>query len=232
MRRCFYNVLDVSETAAAEDIKKSYRRLALKFHPDKNPDDEEARIRFLEVQEAYETLSDPHERAWYDGHKDQILNSESGDGDVISGCDPSAVRINIYRWFRKDCYQGFSEAVDGKEGAKCFYTVYRELFEVIAEEEVKRSQDPSTISYEEFKTAPTFGKSNTPILEINAFYNFWLEFSSQRNFGFADKWKLSEAPSRFIRRQMEAENKKIRKDARKEFNESVRTLVEFIRVRL
>lgn len=226
-KRCFYEVLGVDQHALEDEIKKSYRRLALKFHPDKNPGDNEAHIQFLDVQEAYETLSDAQERAWYDSHKTQILRGEDVNG---SGDDPSAARINIYRWFRKDCFSGFSESVDGMNKPKCFYTVYRGVFDVIAEEEIKHTESPKASTCEMFKTAPTFGTSTSPNSEVNSFYRFWSVFLTQRDFSFADEWNLSEGPNRFVRRQMEAENRKKRKDARKEFNDTVRALVEFVKV--
>ena len=69
-KRDFYEVLGISRDAAEADIKKAYRRLAMKYHPDRNPDDEEAESRFKEAKEAYEVLSDPQKRAAYDqfGH--------------------------------------------------------------------------------------------------------------------------------------------------------------------
>ncbi|MFN8050559.1 MAG: molecular chaperone DnaJ [Acidimicrobiales bacterium] len=62
----YYELLEVSRTSTADEIKKSYRRLALEHHPDKNPDDPEAEARFKDLAKAYETLSDPDRRARYD----------------------------------------------------------------------------------------------------------------------------------------------------------------------
>ena len=69
-KRDFYEVLGVSRDVAEGDIKKAYRRLAMKFHPDRNPDDADAEAQFKEAKEAYEILSDPQKRAAYDqfGH--------------------------------------------------------------------------------------------------------------------------------------------------------------------
>lgn len=70
-KRDYYEVLGVGKGASADDIKRSYRRLAIKYHPDKNPGDKEAEAKFKECAEAYEVLSDSNKRARYDqfGHE-------------------------------------------------------------------------------------------------------------------------------------------------------------------
>src|SRR5690606_2744513 len=69
-KRDYYEVLGVSRAATNEEVKKAYRRLAMKFHPDRNKDDENAGAKFREVREAYEVLTDADKRAAYDryGH--------------------------------------------------------------------------------------------------------------------------------------------------------------------
>ncbi len=62
----FYKTLKVKRTATAEEIKKAYRKLALKYHPDRNPDDKEAEEKFKEAAEAYEVLGDAEKRRIYD----------------------------------------------------------------------------------------------------------------------------------------------------------------------
>nr|XP_057938486.1 dnaJ homolog subfamily B member 2 [Doryrhamphus excisus] len=82
----YYNILGVSKTASQDDIKKAYRKLALKWHPDKNPDNkEEAEKRFKEVAEAYEVLSDQSKRDAYDRYgSDRMRHSGSYSPDFPS----------------------------------------------------------------------------------------------------------------------------------------------------
>lgn len=69
-QRDYYELLEVSRTASDAEIKKAYRRLAMKYHPDRNPGDSAAEEKFKEIQSAYSILSDPQKRAAYDqfGH--------------------------------------------------------------------------------------------------------------------------------------------------------------------
>src|SRR2546430_1064804 len=71
-KRDYYEVLGVGRSATEEEVKRAYRKLAVQFHPDKNPDDPHAEEKFKELGEAYDVLMDPDKRAAYDrfGHVD------------------------------------------------------------------------------------------------------------------------------------------------------------------
>ncbi|MEL6975385.1 MAG: DnaJ domain-containing protein, partial [Bacteroidota bacterium] len=70
MKQDYYEVLGISKSASAAEIKKAYRKKAIEFHPDKNPGDTQAEEMFKKAAEAYEVLSDPDKKAKYDqfGH--------------------------------------------------------------------------------------------------------------------------------------------------------------------
>ena len=79
-KRDYYDVLGVSREASAEEIKKAYRKIAIKYHPDKNPDDHTAEDKFKEAAEAYEILSNQEKRARYDRFGHQGMNGGGGFG--------------------------------------------------------------------------------------------------------------------------------------------------------
>ncbi len=84
-KRDYYEVLIVERMASSEEIKKSYRKLAVKFHPDKNPGDKAAEEKFKELGEAYEILSDPQKRAIYDQHGHAAFDRRAGGGFARGG---------------------------------------------------------------------------------------------------------------------------------------------------
>ncbi len=79
-KRDYYEVLEIERTVTVEEIKKSYRRLAVKHHPDKNPDDPQAEERFKELGEAYDVLSDDNKRAAYDRYGHAAFAQGAGPG--------------------------------------------------------------------------------------------------------------------------------------------------------
>ncbi len=76
-----YDILEVPETATDTEVKKSYRKLALKFHPDKNQDDPKAEEKFKKISEAYGILSDPKKKAEYQRNKNPFGNFQGGNMD-------------------------------------------------------------------------------------------------------------------------------------------------------
>ena len=82
VRRDYYEVLSIAKSANGDEIKKAYRKLAMEFHPDRNPDDPQAEIKFKEATEAYEVLKDPDRRARYDryGHEAASAGGPAGAG--------------------------------------------------------------------------------------------------------------------------------------------------------
>jgi molecular chaperone DnaJ len=85
-KRDYYQVLELTRSASEAEIKKAYRRLAMKHHPDRNPNDHEAEGKFKEAKEAYEVLSDPQKRAAYDQFGHAGVDASRGQGRP--GMDP------------------------------------------------------------------------------------------------------------------------------------------------
>ncbi|KAL7647878.1 UNVERIFIED_CONTAM: hypothetical protein RMT77_001488 [Armadillidium vulgare] len=211
--KCYYEVLGVTQDVCDEDLRKSYRRLALQFHPDKNPNnEEEAKAKFQEIQNAYEVLSDPQERAFYDRNRDSILHGEE-DGSALKE------EIHLYKYFCASCYTGFDDSERG------FYTVYRRAFESIAAKDMKYMDEEEEISI------PNFGRSDTDLEDVAIFYAYWQSYCTSMSFCWFDKYDIRQATKRWVEKQIEKENKKIRDKAKKEFNEEVRSLVSFVRKR-
>lgn len=79
-KRDYYEVLEVSKSSTADEIKKAYRKVAMKYHPDRNPGDKEAEEKFKEAAEAYEVLSDENKKARYDRYGHQAFGPGMGGG--------------------------------------------------------------------------------------------------------------------------------------------------------
>jgi molecular chaperone DnaJ len=89
-KRDYYKVLDVPRSATEAEIKKAYRRLAMKFHPDRNPNDRDAEESFKEAKEACEVLTDAHKRAVYDQHGHAGVEAAARGGGGRGGFSPDA----------------------------------------------------------------------------------------------------------------------------------------------
>ncbi|MDX8340791.1 molecular chaperone DnaJ [Draconibacterium sp. IB214405] len=84
-KRDYYEVLEVSKSASAEEIKKAYRKKAIMYHPDKNPDNKEAEEKFKEAAEAYEVLSNPEKKQRYDQFGHAGMSGAAGGGGFSGG---------------------------------------------------------------------------------------------------------------------------------------------------
>jgi DnaJ family protein A protein 5 len=222
----YYELLGVERTATEDELKKAYRKKALLLHPDKNRGDEERATKtFAEVQAAYEVLSDPQERAWYDSHETSILRGDGGAGEDTPTYQNVRMTTadDLARLVRK-----FNSNVEFTDAPSGFFGFVRETFEQLAMEEEVAAQWENV----DVRTYPTFGhKDDTHDDVVKQFYSAWAGFATVKTFAWRDKYRLSEAPDRRIRRLMEKENNAERQDGIREFNEAVRVLVAFIRKR-
>jgi molecular chaperone DnaJ len=111
-KRDYYEVLGVKRDAAEADIKKAYRRLAMKHHPDRNPDDKKSEEQFKEAKEAYEVLTDPKKKAAYDqfGHAGVDAHAAGGRGPggagAGAGFDPNDIFGDIFGEAFGDIFSG------------------------------------------------------------------------------------------------------------------------------
>merc|ERR1712168_1380682 len=194
-----------------DEIKKSYRKLALKLHPDKNPDNPEVVEKFREVQSAYDVLMDAQERAWYDKHREAIL--KGGDDYVDDAMD-------LMHFFNPSIFSGFDD------GPKSFYSVFRDAFIRLNKEE------EAHMDMDEMDLVPEFGFSYSDYeSEVKPFYVYWLAYRTKRSYVWKSVYDVRTAANRPTQRLMEKENKKMRETCRKKRNEEVRALVMYVRKR-
>lgn len=117
-KRDYYEVLGVARGASAEDLKKAYRKLAVQFHPDKNPGDKKAEERFKELSEAYEVLSDSQKRQMYDqfGHAAGAGNPGGAGGFDFQGFGGGASINDIFGDIFGDLFGGGAGGARGRGG--------------------------------------------------------------------------------------------------------------------
>ncbi len=106
-KRDFYEILGVEKTASADDIKKAYRKVAMKYHPDRNPGDKEAEEKFKEAAEAYEVLSDPDKKAKYDRYGHAAFGPGTGGGSYGGGMNMEDIFSQFGDIFGEDVFGNF-----------------------------------------------------------------------------------------------------------------------------
>ncbi|KAL4951820.1 hypothetical protein BDW69DRAFT_33234 [Aspergillus filifer] len=224
IKKDYYELLEVEQNASPEEIKKAYRRKALELHPDRNFGRVEAATSlFAEIQAAYEVLSDPQERSWYDSHREAFLGGAGGsEATDFSYNMRMTTAADILQLFSK-----FSPQMDFTDSLYGFYGGLRETFAQLAleEEMACRWENMDIIDY------PSFGSRDDGFEAVRDFYAVWGSFSTKKPYSWKDVYRYSEAPDRRVRRLMEKENKRIRDVAIREFNEAVRSLVAFAKKR-
>ncbi|KAK9669126.1 hypothetical protein RND81_13G111100 [Saponaria officinalis] len=228
-KRCYYEVLGLPQSCNPDEIRSAYRKLALQRHPDKliqsGLSSSEATSSFQELVRAYEVLSDPKERSWYDSHRSQILYSPiSQNNSSNGGGGGDDVVPDLFSYFSASCY------TDYKDEEKGFYRVYGDVFERVYRNEVNYCRKLG-LGLGLVKEAPLMGDLGSDYGQVSAFYGYWLGFTTVMDFGWVDKWDAMAGENRRARRVMEEENKKVRKKARREFNDTVRGLAEFVKKR-
>jgi len=128
MKRCYYEVLGVERTANAEEIKKSFRKVAMKCHPDRCPDDPQAQDRFKEAKEAWDVLGDPQRRAMYDRHGHAAFENGMGGRGGAGGAGFGDVG-DIFGDIFSDIFGGGRRAA---RGADLRYVMELDLEEAVA----------------------------------------------------------------------------------------------------
>jgi molecular chaperone DnaJ len=115
-KRDFYEILGVSKSASADEIKKAYRKVAMQFHPDRNPGDKAAEEKFKEAAEAYEILSDADKKAKYDRFGHQAFGPGTGGGGYSGGggMDMNDIFSQFGDVFGDDMFGGFFGGGQGR----------------------------------------------------------------------------------------------------------------------
>jgi len=124
-KRCYYEVLGVQREASEEDLKKAFRRLAMKHHPDRNPDNKECEAHFKEAKEAYEVLGDPQKRGLYDRHGHAAF--ENGGGRGAGFADVNDIFGDIF----SDIFGMGGQGRQARRGADLRYVLDLDLEEAV-----------------------------------------------------------------------------------------------------
>jgi DnaJ family protein A protein 5 len=169
-------------------------------------------------------LSDPQERAWYDSHRDAILrsNDTSGGAEYVYN-----VRLTTADHILR-LVASFNGRIQFTDCATGFFGGLRETFQNLAREEELACawEGLDAVDY------PSFGHKDDSYEDgVKQFYSAWNGFSTRKSFSWKDIYRYSDAPDRRVRRIMEKENKRLREEGVREFNDAVRSLIAFVRKR-
>lgn len=140
-KRDYYEILGVSREATAQEMKKAYRKLAMKYHPDRNPDDANAEAKFKEAKEAYEILADEQKRAAYDRYGHEAVDPSGGGfggggfGGGFSGGGASF--SDIFGDVFGDIFGGRAGGGGAQRGADLRYTLELDLEQAVKGTEVE-----------------------------------------------------------------------------------------------
>ncbi|SMN19766.1 similar to Saccharomyces cerevisiae YNL227C JJJ1 Co-chaperone that stimulates the ATPase activity of Ssa1p, required for a late step of ribosome biogenesis [Maudiozyma saulgeensis] len=260
MKTCYYVLLDVDNNASDAELKKAYRKKALQYHPDKNPDRvEEATEIFASIRAAYEVLSDPQERAWYDSHREQILSDTPiGGGDdeyeeyEVDSSVTGITTEELLMFFNSSLYTKIDNSPAG------IYQIAGKIFAKLAKDEVLNGrrlgldkfskyeddhfeEDMSKTGYlrsvddrgfditNEKYLFPMFGYSTSNYEYLKTFYKKWASFNTLKSFSWKDEFMYSRTYDRRTKREINKRNEKSRMLARNEYNKTVKRFVTFIK---
>lgn len=219
-QKCYYELLMVDRSASSHQIRDAYKRLAKQLHPDKGSAEEEEsnKQRFQQLLEAYQVLSNPSERAWYDAHRQQILHPQHYTQD-FSGFD-----FNI-----EELLQGvFIAAARKSDEWTSFYKKVEEAFITVrkTEERVRVSEG---LDLPSFAKGPLFGDASSSKETVDGFYNYWRGFQTCLSFSWADQFDVLQEKNRQIRKLAEKENRRFRGEARRDYLDKLAALLQLVR---
>ena len=165
----YYKSLGISKSASKDEIKKAYRDLARKYHPDLNPDDKTAEDKFKEIQEAYEVLYDDQKRQQYDAFGSSGFNSQAGGGPGFSGTYTYSGDIPSFDEIFKDIfsYAGGRGGPSGQQ-SRGRSDPFNDLFGNFGRGAGQAKQKPSNTQHEITVDFDTAIKGGTRDLTINS----------------------------------------------------------------
>jgi curved DNA-binding protein len=140
MAEDYYKILGVDKNVSLDDIKKAYRKLALKYHPDKNPDDKKAEEKFKKISEAYAVLSNPEKREQYDNFGSDMFRQKFSQEDIFRGFDLNEILRDFGFTGQSGDFSGVFGG--GKRRRSYTYKTSDPFSEILREQMMDRQQVP------------------------------------------------------------------------------------------